>query len=569
MKGFLIATAVFALLLAGGAGYFLLFKTQDAEIGLEFSKPAQVLLGEPFTVAVSIANYSDKIVKNAKFGLSLPDGVAFVGQEAGQRVQEQSLGDLGPGSLNQQSVNLIVIKDSQSVKRLEAKVTYETEAARARFESRREIDVAVGQPALDLRVNLPEKILSGEKVLMRVQYRNQGKQAIKGATLTMTYPPFFKFDKSSVPPEKGNAVWDLGTLDKNIEGVIEIEGEISGPGDSIAAFEAALTGEFLGENYVINRQAGNLAISGSPLQVSVLLNGRADTFLHIGEVARYTFVYQNNSDTGFENATVRATFTSDVFDFGDSVSNASLNSITNTFTWNPATTPALALISPGESGSLSVEIPLKTAYPIRRLSDRNFILKVKAEIQSPTVPPGTAAEKTFSSGQLETKVAGKLDLKSLGYFRDAPSGILNTGPYPPKANQPTQYTIHWVITNYATDVSGVKISANLQSGTRFTGKVKSNVATQPTYNAASGEVSWAIPAIGATRGVISPPIEAIFQIENTPAVNQVGQAVTLLGDTKIEAMDDFVKFPIQATIPAITTDLPSDTTVAGQDKRVQ
>ena len=44
-----------------------------------------------------------------------------------------------------------------------------------------------------------------------------------------------------------------------------------------------------------------------------------------------------------------------------------------------------------------------------------------------------------------------------------------------------------------------------------------------------GEITWTIPYIPATTGVISPPAQTVFQITNTPAVNQVGQTITLLG----------------------------------------
>ena len=63
--------------------------------------------------------------------------------------------------------------------------------------------------------------------------------------------------------------------------------------------------------------------------------------------------------------------------------------------------------------------------------------------------------QTVGLADLETKVAGLVKIESKAYFRDADSGIANSGPWPPKANQATQYTVHWRITNYATDISRV------------------------------------------------------------------------------------------------------------------
>ena len=190
-------------------------------------------------------------------------------------------------------------------------------------------------------------------------------------------------------------------------------------------------------------------------------------------------------------------------------------------------------------------------------------------IQSLTVPAGTAADKTISVATLETKVAGEVALRAAGFSRDAASGILNSGPYPPKINTPTQYTIHWVITNYATDISGVQVSAFLQSGTRFTGKVKSTSDAVPAYNPSSGGITWHIDRIQATKGAIGQPIEVIFQVENTPAINQVGQNVALLGETRIEAHDDFTDQPLFVVAPPVMTDIPNDTSFGNIDRRVQ
>jgi hypothetical protein len=134
-------------------------------------------------------------------------------------------------------------------------------------------------------------------------------------------------------------------------------------------------------------------------------------------------------------------------------------------------------------------------------------------------------------------------------------------------DQPTDYTIHWDIANYATDATSVTVSAYLQSGTTFTGAATSTglaSTSLPIYNAGTGEVTWTIPFIPATTGVISPPVTTIFQVSNTPAVNQVGQAVTLLGPTTLTATDVYTGATVTATAAAVTTRLPNDPSVSGQ-----
>ncbi|MGD1003658.1 MAG: hypothetical protein ABR884_03745, partial [Minisyncoccia bacterium] len=185
----------------------------------------------------------------------------------------------------------------------------------------------------------------------------------------------------------------------------------------------------------------------------------------------------------------------------------------------------------------------------------------------PTVIPNAAGTNTTSVTALTSKVGGEITLAANGYYKEASSSIVNTGPYPPAVNQPTEYTIHWDIANYATDATSVTVSAYLQSGTTFIGAATSTglaSTSLPTYNAGTGEVTWTTPFIPATTGVIGPPVTAIFQVRNTPAVNQVRQTVTLMGPTTLTATDVYTGAAVTVTAPAITTQLPNDPYANGQ-----
>jgi hypothetical protein len=190
------------------------------------------------------------------------------------------------------------------------------------------------------------------------------------------------------------------------------------------------------------------------------------------------------------------------------------------------------------------------------VSDKDFMLKVLAAITSPTVPPNTAGGTgTQSIIELDSKVAGDATIAAQGYH--------TSGPYPPKVNNATTYTIHWVLTNYATDLANVTVSAYLQSGSSFVGIATSTVSSStPTYDSGTGLVSWTIPAVAATTGVLGAPLEATFQISNTPAVNQVDQVVTLLGATTLTASDTFAGTTLTASDQLVTTQLPDDPSVA-------
>lgn len=562
-RGGVIAVFLFLALFSFAAYYFYSRGREGPNVGLEFSKPGRVMLGDPFLATITISNYSDAILKDAKISLFLPDGVSFLGQTEGQRVMEQAVGDLGPGSMSQQSFNLIVTQGRDTTKRLEARLGYGAPSkSSTRFESRSEADILVGEPAVGLTLEAPGIIFNGQNFDLQIGYANNTNQEFKNLRLKMDYPPIFSFKGSSMAAESGvNNSWFLGNLTSGSSGKFTITGSVIGPEKSFFNFGGILSADFLGETYILNSQSSSVAIGAAPLSLAVILGNGQDYAAKLGDRLQYVINYKNNSDVVMQNVTIRARLMGEMYDFKTTQAGGAFSSITNTLSWFAANTPALANLAPGQEGSVNFSVELKKSFPIRLLSDKNYKLKIDAQIESPTVPPNATAEKTISVGGLETKVSGKIEILSKALWRDAASGILNAGPYPPKVDQATSYTIHWVIINHSTDVGNVRVSAFLQSGSRFTGKVKSNMSTFPAYDPNSGLVVWQIPSIPAAKGIVGQPAEAVFQIENTPAVNQAGKNVPIVGETKIEAQDLFTNLTLQASSMAIDTGLPYDKTI--------
>ncbi len=567
----LIIFAIIVLAGAGGAAYYFMSATGGIRVDMDFSvMPSQILVGQPFDLGISVSNYSDQVMGNAKLTLLLPEGVVFKGQDASQRASEQLVGDLGPGGiLRQESFELIVLKDPQSVKRLSARVSYSLGGKEGtRYESQKDFDLNVGQSAMTLNFSVPEQVFSGQDFELAVRYQNNTEQDLRNVRLRLDYPPVFKFQDATADPSQGNNIWELGTVLRNGTGSFTVAGTITGPSQSSYAFKGSVSANYSGQDYPLTEQASNVSVAASPLAVAVILNNDPNYVARLDDYLTYTLAYQNNSGVPMANVTVRAQLKGEMLNFSALQTDGVFDSRTNTVTWNASNKRELASLGPGESGALQVNIRTRTAYTPRRLGDKNYILKLTAEIESPSVPPGTAAAKTISIAQIENRMAGQAAFDMTGYFRDAGSGILNSGPYPPQVNKTTRYTIHWRIRNYATDLTNAQVSAYLQSGARCTGAVKSTIAAQPVCNPDSGQVTWQVGNLAANQGVLDAPVEAIFQVEATPAVNQVNQPLTLIGDAQFTAMDNFTGLALASTDRAITTDLPDDATLLG-DRRIR
>lgn len=558
-----------SLAAAAGYAYSIYSGSKNLDLILEFSVPDDIFIGQPFEAKFSASNAADKIITNPKLVLVLPQGLSLVGKPADQRVEEEDLADMAPGDIFQRTIRLIASENGEGVKKLETRLEYSTPATlTARFAISKSANLALREPAMSLVINAPQKVVSGELFETEIKYQNISKEEIKNAALTLAYPQNFELADSTLQPDKGNNYWKVNNLQPGEEGSFKIRGRARGAANLFFNITGTLSAEVGGQSYNFNKRGADISITASPLSLDISLQQGNSYVARLGDKLKYILTYRNNADFAFQNANISVNLSGEMFDFSSINTNGSFNSLTNTITWLAANTPALANIPTGAEQTVTFEVKLKNSYPIRRLSDKNFALKARGQIESPTVAPGAAVEKTLTVAELQNKVGGLIKIDARAYFSEPTADIKNSGPFPPLVNQPTQYTVHWLITNYATDIGNIEISSFLQGNTRFTGQAKSNLDVLPEHNPATGEVSWLIKNLPATKGIVSQPAEAIFQIEVTPAITDLNSSIIFLGQTKIKAYDSFTGLELAAEDMPLSTDLQDDKTLGG-DRRVR
>ncbi|MFH1246532.1 MAG: hypothetical protein V1489_02030 [Candidatus Liptonbacteria bacterium] len=570
MTKILVGTVVFLALIALGSWYYFFLHSGAASTMLALNLPDEVRLGEPFTASVQFTNSSEKKLAGATASLAVPDGIAIVGSDKSNRITSGSLGDLDPGAGAKLDFTLIATKDAQSTKQLTATVEYGisgNSSDRSRYTTSKTADVLIGCSAIPFTFAAPQKITAGNPFSVVVSFRNNSTKDYSNLRLKVSYPPNFQFTNSDPGPDLGNNEWRIRGFPRDSEKKFTITGTMAGAANSVADFVANLVATASGHDYPVSSETVSVSIAQSLLSVSVQPD--KEDYAQLNQTLNYVITYKNNSTISLQNITISADLNGELFDIATVTSEGSLNSVANTIGWNAANVPALALVAPGSGGSVHFSVKTRSQFPIARLGDKNYSLSVKTTAESPTVPAGSSGMKTVSYGSSEMRVAGEVALKTKALYRDAAAGVVNNGPYPPRVNQTTQYTVHWIITNYATNISNTVVSASLQSGAKVVSMLSSTAAVKPVYNPSSGDITWNVGSMPATQGVISAPIEAIFQIEQTPGLNQVSRSVTLLGKTTLEADDDWTGMHFTETSPPVTTDLTDDTSITESDRRVQ
>ncbi|MEK7629901.1 MAG: hypothetical protein AAB432_00760 [Patescibacteria group bacterium] len=566
-KSALFFGAALAVIIIVVFAIFLLNLGRSAKgANLEVVAPNEISRGVPFDLTLQVTNQSDILFNQASFTLNLPIGLVYLGGGLNSNqsmLVNEDVGDVGSGSFAKKTFKFLPTGEVNSLQKINITFSYGA-GGRSRFETSQTKEILIKSPGVSVEIVKPDHVVQGSAFTLEVRYKNISNFDFPNVSLVLNYPTTFKFISASLAPDSLNNVWRLGELNAGSSGDLEIKGLVTGITDQQFAIPVTVSAGFLGRDYPIFEQAVSVDLAPSPVTLAIAVNHQTDYIARIGDQLTYTINYQNNSGIALADTVLNVSLAGELFDFGTMKTDGALNSITNTVSWNAANLPNFKLLDAGASGEVKINVGLKKDFPIKHLNDKNFYLKVNATLTSPSVPYYLAASETSVVAASDIKVSGFATVSAQAFYRDALSGFVNNGVLPPKVNQPTDYTIHWLIKNFSTDIKNIEIHASLAGGVAWTGLVKSNIDTVPLYNDRTQEIVWTIDRIPATKGVLSNPVEAIFQVRATPNVTEVGRYKNILSDTILKAVDDFTGLELNASDITITTALPDDRTV-GQD----
>jgi hypothetical protein len=558
---------ILGLVLVIGLSLFYIVNNNNQSLDVGLISSDEVMAGVPFDFKVEFSNQIDSVLKKVSLIVTLPEGAVFAGSGGEKLVDSRDLGDIGQGSLISETYKIIFLKGIGDKSKIKALVSYSSGSSK--YEKEKEKEIKILDSGVSVEIKAPEKVFSGEEFDVNVSYKNISEVDFYGLGLNIEYPANFTFISSDSKADSGNNNWELGDLRKGSEGNFVIKGSVAGPDNSPVVFKAKLDLSLSNQKYHIDLKDINFTISPSPLSLLILLNDKQDYVTKLNDDLKYNIGYINNADVPLRGVVVRAQIAGELFDLESLDTKAIFRKTDNTLIWNSSNTPELNYIAPKSAGFVSFSIKTKTNYPVRRLGDKDFILSVKTEIESPTVPEFLNTSRTYNVSKIETKVAGDLVLSTKAFFRDAQAGILNKGSLPLKVDQPIDFTIHWALKSFATDFTGIELRAPLKERVKFTGVAKSNFGNAPVFDEKTNEMVWTLEKMPANKGFVDDPIEIIFQIEATPSSSQIANYMPLLGETVMRATDTFSSVQKEFRLYPITSALPDDITVGQQGGVVQ
>lgn len=554
---FLISLAVAAYSFFGGS----VFVSSD-NVDMTVTGPVSVAGGDPVNFTVSVENKNKTDIQSVDLVAEFPAGVknpSAPTEDIGR--QDNSLGTIGAGQVAQGPFSAIFFGSQGTSLAVKFIVEYRTADSNAVFYKEKEVSVTIASSPLTVSADGLDSVNAGQPMTLKFTVSSNSANVVSGVALELSYPFGWTTLSTDPKPSSGQNTWNLGDLAPGATTTVTVAGKIDGQDgdqDTIGATVGLTDAQGSIGTSIVSAQH-TVAIEKPFLSATLSLDGEtSDSYAApVGKTVNATINWQNMGASRITNGNIVVALSGTALD-PSSVNSLDgyYDSLSDTITWDGGRVPSLALIAPNASGQF--HFSFASLQNIQNQSNATIDIDLSAKgqrIDETNVPQNISSELTRS-----VKIVSNISLASRA-VRTSPL-MLNSGPFPPKANQATDYTVVWTAANTSNAVSGVRVTATLPPNVIFTG-VASPTNADFSYSSSTGALSWNVGSLasGATS-------ELDFQVALTPNITQVGSTPTLMSSATITGTDNFADVAVTATAPELTTILSSDPTFASGDETV-
>jgi len=532
-------------------------------INILLSGPSSIAGGEVLPLDIILQNNNSVGLQNVSLDVEYPDGTrqATDLSTAMPRYTEV-LGTVNVGANVERLVKAALFGQENSQEVVKVIVQYQTAGSNAIFTKEKDYSVLMSSAPVNISISAPTEVNANQQSDYVVTVTSNSLSVLKGLLLNVTYP--FGFSVVSTSPQadsNDNTVFDLGDLAPGSTKTITITGSIAGQDGEQRVLKFAVgtpsttNSKAVGVPYALYTSMVTLQKSSIGLDLALNQNDSDQIAINPGDKISGEISWTNNLPSDVYNMSVKVQFLGAVIDpTSVNVDNGFFDSSSNTITFDKSNISQLATVNPADEGAMSFDFSSFTPSSNPDIAFGNSAITMNVSVYGSRADAGANPTLLYSD-QKVVKLSSNLFLLSRGFKTVGP--FTNTGPFPPKVNAPSTYTITWTATNSFNNVDGVTVSAALPANVTWLG-VTSPTNANITYNSSTGQILWNIGNMRSGTGDSVPPQDVSFQVSVTPSVTQVGSNITLLNEATINGTDDYSGVAIGETEQAVTTDVTSD-----------
>jgi len=566
----LIGAFIFFIIAVGFAFYKFFGGSNTVSgnnINILVSGPVSVSGGEVFPLDIKVENDNSAALSNVSMLVEYPDGTRDPNDSSVAMPRySETIGDIGVGKNIDRIVKASIYGQENTPEVVKITVQYQIAGSNAIFNKEKDYNLVISSSPINIAVAGDSEVNANQQTNFAVTVTSNSLSTVKSMILKVDYPFGFNFTSATPAPSSlDDSVFAVGDLAPGASKTIDIAGSIDGQDGEQRVLKFTV-GTPTPDNTAVNTPFAvysmDVSIKKPSVGLTLSINGNSDSPVAIDPGAKTNAIitWQNNLPEQIYNMTVKVEFTGLVLDKQSvNADNGFYNSSDNSITFDRSDVPALDTVNPGDQGNMTFDFA--TLLPSLNPS----IPFAGSQIRVDTTVSGTPAGgdnsvQTLYSGTKILKLSSGLDLLARGFRTVGP--FENSGPFPPKVDNQTTYTITLTATNSFNNVSNAQVTTTLPSNVTWTG-FTSPASEQIHYDQTSGNIVWNIGNMPANTGVNSEPREVSFQVAVTPSITQVGSTITLLNETTITGTDMYSGESMTATDPAITTDITSDPAYQG------
>jgi hypothetical protein len=512
--------------------------------------------GESLPIQIDMVNKNSSDLVNTQITLSYPKGSTDVsGGGDVQRIKKE-IGTISSGKTKTESFAVVLYGEQGTSRTITATLEYTLSGSNAVFVKEKTFAVMINASPVSLVVDAPTNVSANQPFNINIRTSFIGDTLLDNAVVRVEYPNGYSFVSALPAPNYGNNTWALGDLVKGTNKTISIKGKMAGEQQDEKSFRIYV-GSRTSESdpridIAYNSVLHSVVIAESSIESGIVVNNSKEEIISLtnGSPVSGFVSWKNNAPI----AITRPIFT--LFLNGENIDTSSIiadggyyDATEKSISWSNETNSQLTSLESGATGQFPFSFNTKQ-FSSGSTGDIGLTLSVKGVFPD----RGYLEENIPDIDKKTIRFASKLQFASQGLYSIGP--IKNSGPFPPRVDQYTTYTIQWILKPSENGLNNATATAILPFGVVWNGSVSPS-SEVVTYAPDTRTVSWNIGNV--TKSSTNSSVRSVyFQIKTRPTKNQIGFNLNLLGETKVQAIDSVTNTPVTAIKQALTNELGFD-----------
>jgi hypothetical protein len=402
------------------------------------------------------------------------------------------------------------------------------------------------------------EITSGQPLSFNITVSSNANTDIENVLVTADYPFGFSFSQSTLLPTTGNNVWYFEKLAPQESKTFTVRGSLVGQNNEERVFHWNV-----GLSDINNKNDFRVKFTTIPKSISLIRPFLAMDFSVDGEfgvdlvrqgdrqmAGRLTFT--NNTGGVISDPEIILKLDGEVLDDPSvKLETGFFNSADNTITWNKITSKDFTEIPVGQSTTFSFDFKSKP-LATRQAVFKNPELLLSASITGKRTGERNVPENIKVDSVKRIKFQSDVNLSAITSYAGEP--FQNTGPFPPKVEQDTTYTVTLILTNSSNLINRGKVRAVLPPYVKWNNTFSPS-NERVTYIPSSRTIEWDLGDVKEHVGFIDPARTLAIQLTFTPSSSQIGQSPALMITPTFTGFDSFTQTDINRSAESPTIDL--------------